>query len=425
MRKPFKKMTAKQFAIMAGVLLTLSLLVYMCGVSNKFIGTEDEEEEEIGMIDSTECQQEHMKYGLSIDDFHVHTTTVESNQNLSSILNKYGVSSSRVYEICEKAKDVFNVRKMRAGQSYSVLSSKDSLNTPEYFIYEDSSLEYVVFDLHDDMKVYKGEKEVEKVNRSIKGTIESSLWNAMVVAKGNPLLTMKLSEIYQWTIDFFGITKGDSFKILYEEWLVEGKPINHFEVKAVVLTHDGKDHYAYRYEQDGKDGFYDENGNSLQKAFLKAPLKFSRISSKFSNRRFHPVFKIYRAHHGVDYAAPTGTPVYSIADGKVIKKRYQKGGAGRYVKIKHNSTYSTCYMHFSRYAKGIKVGSRVKQGQIVGYVGMSGAATGPHLDFRVYKNGKPVNPLKIDSPSKTPINKVNKAAYAVLINTLHEGLVKS
>jgi murein DD-endopeptidase MepM/ murein hydrolase activator NlpD len=247
----------------------------------------------------------------------------------------------------------------------------------------------------------------------------------MVEAGGNPLLTMKLSEIYQWTIDFFGIQKGDSFKILYEEWLVEGKSINHLEVKAVVLNHEGKDYYAYKYSQDGKEGFFDEEGNSLQKAFLKAPLKYARISSRFSNRRFHPVLKKMRSHHGVDYAAPTGTPVYSVADGKIVKKAYQRGGGGRYVKIKHNSTYTTCYMHFSRYAKGIKIGARVKQGQTIGYVGMSGIATGPHLDYRVYKHGTPINPLKLKSPSKSPITKKNKGDYMAVKNQLEERLGNS
>lgn len=422
MQKRLKQIPYIKIVIPVVIVMIVSLLMYTCGSSKQL--SESVEQDEL-LIDSTELQQTHLKYGLQIDDFIVETSVVKKRQTLSVILDKYGVSSSKVYEICQKSKKVFNVRKIRSGKSYSVLFAKDSIKTPEYFIYETNSRDYVVFDLQDEIEVYKGAKPVEYRTKSIKGTIESSLYVALKEAGGDPLLSGKMSEIYQWTIDFFGITKGDSFKILYEQVYVEGKAIKDFDIKAAVLTHNGKDHYSYKYTQDGKESYFDEDGQNLQKAFLKAPLKFSRISSRFSNRRFHPVLKRWRSHHGVDYAAPTGTPVYSIGDGKIVKKAYQKGGGGRYLKVKHNGIYTTCYMHLSRYAKGMRPGVRVKQGQTIGYVGQSGIATGPHLDFRVYKYGRAINPLKMKSPSKLSIKKANKVNYVAVKNQLKEKLEKA
>jgi murein DD-endopeptidase MepM/ murein hydrolase activator NlpD len=177
------------------------------------------------------------------------------------------------------------------------------------------------------------------------------------------------------------------------------------------MKHSGKDFFAIPFEQDSSLSFFDEEGNSLRKTFLKAPLKFSRISSRFSNSRLHPVLKIRRPHHGVDYAAPTGTPVYSVGDGKIIAKAWDKKGGGNYIKIKHNGTYTTGYLHLNGFAKGIKVGDFVKQGDLIGYVGKTGLATGPHLDFRFYRNGKPVDPLKVDAPPVEPISEENKTIF--------------
>jgi len=420
MQRIVKKLSFKRVVVLVVVVVVSTLLITKCGTTEQVL-----KDDVSIVVDTTEAQQVHMKYGLPIEDYEVESQKVKRRQSLSIILDKYGISPQKVNEISYKAKDVFNVRKIRAGKSYSVLFSKDSLRTPEYFIYEESKLEYIVFDLQDEISVTKGEKEVEYKIRTVKGTIESSVWNSLVENDADPLLAINISEIYAWTIDFFGITKGDSFKIMYKQGFVEGKALRAFDVKAAVLVHQGKEYYAYKYNQDGKDSYFDEEGNNLQKAFLKAPLKYSRISSRFSNRRYHPVLKKYRAHHGIDYAAPTGTPVFSIGDGRITKKAYQRGGGGRYLKIKHNGVYSTCYMHLSRYAKGMRPGVSVKQGQIIGYVGMTGVATGPHLDFRVYKYGSAINPLRMKSPSKSPIKKVNKANYLSVKNQLEERLKDS
>ncbi len=363
------------------------------------------------LIDSVENQEINYKYGFPIDNFQLEEFKVKRNQTLSVILDKQGVSSKLIYEIAQKAKKVFNVRKIKSGRKYSMLFTKDSLKTAEYFIYEKTPKEYIVFDLTDTIQVYKGQKEITKVRKQVRGTVESSLWNAMVEAKADPILSMELSDIYAWTIDFFGIAKGDEFHVIYDEEMIDGESIHNIKVIAANFIHHKSNNYAIAFMDGEKNGYFDEEGKSLQKAFLKAPLRFSRISSKFSNNRFHPVLKRYRPHHGIDYAAPTGTPVMTIGDGVVVKKGNQKRGGGRYLKIKHNSVYTTTYMHFSRFGKNVGVGARVKQSQVIGYVGATGLATGPHLDFRVHKNGKAINPLRMKSPPVAPVSAQNVEAY--------------
>ncbi|MFA8435658.1 MAG: peptidoglycan DD-metalloendopeptidase family protein [Marinifilaceae bacterium] len=409
-----KKFLKPRYLILGGMVLLGLILIQEYDKNHK---TTEEEIPELS-VDTTEAKQVHLKYGFPIDDFNEITAKVKKRQNLSTILQQYDVSYSTIDKVARKAKDVFNVRRIKPGHEYSMLVSKDSLATPEYFIYENTPVEYIVFDLRDTLNVYKGEKEVEVVRKSISGRIESSLWNAMVENGADPLLSVELSDIYAWTIDFFGISKGDQFNVIYEEEFVDGKSLRKHHVIACNLIHHNSENYAFAFKEGEKSGYFDEEGKSLQKAFLKAPLRYSRISSGFSNRRFHPVLKRYRAHHGVDYAAPTGTPVHSIGDGVVTRKGYQKNGGGRYVTIKHNSVYSTTYMHFSRFSKGIKPGVRIKQGQTIGYVGQSGLATGPHLDFRVYKNGKPINPLNMKSPPVAPVQKENQVAFQQIKDSL-------
>ena len=227
-----------------------------------------------------------------------------------------------------------------------------------------------------------------------------------------------MSHIFGWSIDFFGIQKGDKFRLVYAQEFVEDKPLNNYRIIAASFCASDNLVYAIPFTQDGEELFYNIDGNSLEGAFLKAPLDFYRITSKFSNSRMHPVLKRRRAHHGVDYAAPVGTPVYAIGNGKVIDKGYQANGGGNYVKIRHNSTYTTTYMHLSKFAKGLKVGDMVKQKQVIGYVGSTGVSTGPHLDFRVHENGKPINPLTIKSQPKKPVSEENKEAFAILRDSL-------
>ncbi|WP_299581526.1 M23 family metallopeptidase [uncultured Sunxiuqinia sp.] len=361
-------------------------------------------------------------FGLPADSFHIETRNIQRNQNLSDILVKKNISYQMIDQLARKSKAIFDVRKIKHKNPYHFFLKKDSLQTPAYFIYEIDNTDYVVYQLGDSINIYRGQKPIHRQLRTASGTIKSSLWNAMTENNINPVLANELSDIYQWTIDFYGIQRGDQFRVIYEEMYVDSTPIGIGEIFACQFQHMKQDFYAFQFEQDSSLSYFDQEGNSLKKAFLKSPLEFSRISSRFSNSRYHPVLKIRRPHHGVDYAAPTGTPVRSIGDGVVTRKAYQRRGGGNYVYIKHNSVYTTCYMHLHGYAKGIAPGVRVKQGQIIGYVGATGLATGPHLDFRVFRNGSPMDPLKVEAPPVEPVHEANKAAFEAVKDSLSRQL---
>lgn len=354
-------------------------------------------------VDSIVEIPEKKMYGIVIDTFLFEHGEVENNKSLGQILAEMGVDGNTIHKISVLSDTVFDLRKIKAGNSYTSMYSKDTLQKLKYFIYEINQVDFMVIDLVDSVRVYKDKKEVKIIEKVGEGIITTSLWNTMVEQKINPVLALDLSDIYAWTIDFFGLQTGDSFKVVYDEEIVDTVNVGINKIKYAEFTHYGKKIYAIPFMQDSVLSFYDENGQSLRKAFLKAPLRFSRISSRYSNSRMHPVLRIARPHHGVDYAAPIGTPVVSIGDGVVLKKE-NSGGAGNMVKIRHNSIYTSAYLHLSKYGPGISVGSRVTQGQIIGYVGSSGLSTGPHLDFRVYKNGGPVDPLKVESPSVDPVH---------------------
>jgi len=351
-------------------------------------------------------------YGIAIDSLEVHEGIIAKNQFLGDILSEFNVSYSVLDNLTRNFKDVFDVRKLAVNKKYSVLYKNDSAKYAEYFVYEPNNIEYIVFDFKDSLKVEKYMRKVDTVQNSMAGVIEYSLYNTMMEQEVSPLLVNKLADVFAWQIDFFRIQQGDRFKIVYEEMKVEDKTVGIGKVVAAYFEHYEMPYYAFFYDQGSGIDYFDEEGNSLRKAFLKAPLNYSRISSKFSHSRLHPVLKIRRPHHGVDYAAPTGTPVLSVGDGTVIKRAYS-GGAGNMVKIKHNSVYTTAYLHLSKYAKGVTVGSRVKQGEVIGYVGSTGLSTGPHLDFRFYKNGSAVNPLTVEPPPSEPIKEEYLEVYQI------------
>lgn len=363
-------------------------------------------------------------YGLPVDSFTIETGKVKANQYLSQILNARGVGMATIDKIARKSKSVFDVRKIKSGENYSIFSTRDSVAKAKYFVYENSKVEYTVFALTDSLEIYQGEKEVLTQLKTIQGEVESSLWNAMVDKGQNPILAFEISKIFAWTIDFFGIQKGDRYRVIYDERFVDSISVGIGEIYAVEFDHYGEANYAFRFKQDSIWDYYDDKGQSLRKEFLKAPLDYYRISSRFSNSRMHPVLRIRRPHHGVDYAAPTGTSVMSIGDGTVIAKAYQKRGGGNYIKIKHNSAYTTTYMHLSRFAKGIHVGKRVEQGEVIGRVGATGLATGPHLDFRVHFNGKPIDPLKMKADPVDPVKEENLERYTAVKDSLLNELQK-
>ena len=356
------------------------------------------------------------KYGFSVDDYIISYDTIKPRETLAEVLYGFGFTAQQIFELTQCPDSIFDERKIRPGEACALLCDKDS--TARYFVYETSPKSYVTFDIANGFSAARFEKPTEWKTTEVAGRVNSSLWVAMQESNTSPQLAVLMSHIFGWSIDFFGIQKGDEFRLIYSQEHVEETPLNNYRIEAASFCASGNTVYAIPFVQENEELFYNIDGNSLEGAFLKAPLDFYRISSKFSNSRYHPVLKRYRAHHGVDYAAPKGTPVYAIGSGKVIKKGWDSKGGGNYIKIRHNSTYTTSYMHLSGFAKGLKEGDFVKQKQVIGYVGSTGLSTGPHLDFRVYENGKPINPLTIKSQPKKPISEVNKAVFAVVKDSL-------
>lgn len=365
-------------------------------------------------------------YGVCIDSLDIIEDVVKKGDYLSKILLDKGVSYNTIEYLSKNKRNVLNPTKIKVGNKYTFLMSRDSVPQPKFWIYELDKLNYAVYCLSDSISAWSGQKEVITRVEHVGVEIKSSLWNAMVDAGCDPNLILELSDIYAWTIDFFGIQEGDSCKVIFEKQYIDDDTVSCGigDILAAYFKNSGEGHYAFAYTQDGKKEYFDEEGANLRKAFLKAPLNYRRISSKFSNGRMHPIYHVVRPHHGVDYAAPSGTPVQTIGDGTVIEKGWDNKGGGNYMKIKHNSTYTTTYMHLKGFAKGISKGSKVKQGQVIGYVGSTGASTGPHLDFRLQKNGTYIDPLKFKSPSADPVKKEDIERYKrdiqVYINTLKE-----
>lgn len=349
--------------------------------------------------------EQHFEYGINCDSLRIEKGIVHKNQSLSEILSFYDIGSEIIHQIASLSRPIFDVKKMRVGNPYTILFSKDTVPEMLYFIYEEDAVSYITYGLENEITVKKGAKPLTREVRTTSGIIESSLWNAMIDGGSDPALASEMSEVYAWTIDFFGIQKGDHYKVIYEDLIVDGKSIGIGKILAACFNYMGSDIYAFRFGKNGETGYYDEKAQNLQRAFLKAPLRFKRISSKFSYSRLHPILKIRRPHLGVDYAADAGTPVQTIGDGTIIDKGWDKKGGGNYIKIKHNSAYTTLYMHLAGFAKGLKTGARVHQGDVIGYVGSTGLATGPHLDFRFFRNGQAVDPLKVESPPSEPVSK--------------------
>ena len=356
------------------------------------------------------------EFGLPIDSFRIDTFVVKDGETLGGMLGKLGASQKQINQITLLPSSTFDVRTIRAGKTYYAFYQKDTtgIEKLQYYIYLASIREAIVLHFADSIQVEKQVKEIIHKERSAQAVIESSLWNAMV---GNNLpieLALELSEIYAWTIDFFGLQKGDSIRVYYDEQYVDTTRIGIGRIYAAEFYHGKVWQEAYWFEAENTRNYYDSKGNSMRKAFLKAPLSYKRISSGFTYKRLHPVHKVYKPHTGVDYAAPMGTPVMTIGDGTVIQREY-RGGGGNTVKIKHNATYTTAYLHLSKFADGLKVGQHVKQGQVIGYVGSTGTSTGPHLDFRVWKNGTPIDPLKMDSPPAEPIPAQLKDTFSTIV----------
>jgi len=352
-------------------------------------------------------------YGINVDSMTVEEGVIKKNENLSEILSEYNISPQTIFEISKLPRDSFNVRRLQSRKPYTIIHENDSLKTARAFIYHPNRIDFTMLIFDDSVRVYNGKNKVDTLVEVAVGIIETSLYNSIMESGGSPVLVNELADVYAWEIDFFGLQKGDAFKIIYERFEVNGQDAGMGKILGSWFRHMGYPFYGVQYDQGEGKEYFDEEGKSLRKTFLKAPLRFSRISSRFSYSRLHPVLKIRRPHTGIDYAAPKGTPVVAVGDGIVTMAAY-KGGGGNSVKVKHNGNYTTGYLHLSRYGKGIKKGVKVTQGQVIGYVGSTGLSTGPHLDFRFWKNGKPVDPLKIDPPSANPIKEDYMDSYSIV-----------
>ena len=365
----------------------------------------------ISQTDSLAFHQESGGLEFQIpDSLECRSGKVKNGQFFSNLLTSLGLSNQEAYNLSQACAPTFDVRTLRVGNTYKAYYD----SSLQYLVYERDRTSQLIFRCQPPYEVIVYEKPVTIERRYADVTIENSLWVDMTDAGVSPNLILSLSDIYAWTVDFFGLQKGDRFRVLYEEKMCDGEVIAVDTVRYAIFSHGGEDFPSVMYDQkDGGNIYWNEKGESMRKAFLKAPLKFSRISSGFSYARKHPVTKKVRPHTGVDYAAPSGTPVMSIGDGVVTSVKYE-GAGGNTVRIRHNSVYSTAYLHLSKYAKGIKEGKRVRQGEVIGYVGSTGRSTGPHLDFRVWKNGSPINPLKMDSPPAEPLKDAHKDAFEAL-----------
>jgi len=373
-------------------------------------------EKQIVAVHQIEVKKEilHKKYGYILNDFEVVNDTIHNGDSFGALLDSYGVKRSKVFQIANSVKDSFNVARITTGKPYTILKCKDNPNAVEAFIYQKSKVNYTILHIEDSIYAENKAKKVLTKRSMMSGVINSSLSEAVETAGASPYLTHLLSGVYQWSVDLFKIQKGDRFKVIYnEQYLEDGTFVGIKDVEAAIFEHAGTPFYAFEYGVKNKnnqleESFYDENAKSLQSFFLKAPLQFSRISSRFSPRRFHPVQKRWKAHKGTDYAARRGTPIWSTANGTVVKAGYSSGN-GRYVKIKHSRKYSTQYLHMSKIL--VKKGQVVKQGQVIGKVGSTGLATGPHVCYRFWVNGKQRDPYRQKLPSAKNLAEELKSDY--------------
>ncbi|MBO5849755.1 MAG: peptidoglycan DD-metalloendopeptidase family protein [Paludibacteraceae bacterium] len=395
------------------VLIMANVLFFVSACGNTKNTEQETEKEKLADIEVV------YEYGIPVDSFNSVEGVVGKGETLSAIFGKMGCNGQVIHQLNDFSSEIFDVKRIKLGDKYTAYYTKDSIPTLTYVVYHQSVVDHVVFQVCDSLSAIRYQKPIRREQKTSHATITTSLWDAIITNNLHRQLALELSDIYAWSIDFFGLQKNDSFTVFYDELYVDSLSIGIGKIHAAKFTHKGKPFLAFYFKNDSVNGFWDEEGNSLRKAFLKAPLKFSRISSGFTYARKHPIYKTVRPHTGVDYAAPTGTPVMSIGDGVVVQKGY-KGGGGHTVKIRHNSVYTTAYLHLSRYAKNLKVGSHVSQGEVIGYVGSTGASTGPHLDFRVWKNGSPINPLTMESPSVEPIPQNALEEFFVLRDSLKQ-----
>ena len=357
-----------------------------------------------------------IEYGFYADTFLVIKNVIQPGQSLGKILSDYGVSYAQIDKIARKTRrTVYDVRNLKAGHPFAIFCVLDTVGreNAKIFVYEEDKINYVVYDFRDTLNVYQAKKPVEVKLIEDAGIIEkgsSFFLTGAAIGMSDRLCEIISDEIYCWTLDFRNVQPGDRFKVLYEAKYLSGEFVGVGQVKAAYFNHLGVDFYAFPYNDTGFDDYFDQDGKNLRKFFLKTPVKNSRISSRYSKNRFHPVQKRWKSHKGTDYAAARGTPIWVTADGIIDAATYNNFN-GNYVKVRHNETYSTQYLHMSKIAKGIRPGVRVKQGQTIGYVGSTGLATGPHVCYRFWKNGVQVDPFKTKLPPSDPISDASRIHF--------------
>lgn len=406
-----------QKSIVVAILLTL--VVWSC---------KEEEDQNINseslktLVEPVELRE----FGFNLNDYIVKRDTIRSGDSFGTILQRNNLGYPKIYQIAESAKDSYDIRKLQIGKPYTLLCAKDSVQTPQCFIYQENNIDYVVIHFADSIVTYKEKKPVTVVTKEASGEINDNL-SVTMDAQGLPqALIGEMADIYAWTINFFKLQKGDKFKIIYKQRYIEDSIYAGLEgIDAAYFQHRGEDFYAFKFAADtlsDKQDFFDEKAKSLKRAFLKAPVNFGRVSSRYNlNRRIAYYGYALRPHRGTDFAAAIGTEILATANGTVIEST-QRGGNGKFVKIKHNETYTTQYLHMSRQA--VKKGQYVKQGDVIGYVGMTGNTSGPHVCYRFWKNGKEVDPFQEKMPSAESVPAHLNDQYLEFIKPLRAKLDK-
>jgi len=399
------KHTIQRFSMCLGILIIIQFPINL----------------QIGLQTPSFAEVEHNQFHLPLSGLIERSSNIQRGETLGSIMYDLEIPQNIIQLASMKASSYIDLRKIRRGDPYYTYTDSTS-NTTSFIVYQPSIEHFVVFDLRDSIMVHEDFLPISTITRAGSGTIETSLYQAVIDAGFSTQLAIELSEIFAWQISFFHLHPGDNFSVLFEDQVVNEQSIG-MDIKGARMSHEGEDFFAFFFSEDSASGFYDETGYSLKRPFLRAPLNYyKRISSAYSPRRFHPIQKRYKPHLGTDFAAPEGTPIVATADGSVIKAAYTRGN-GNYVKIRHNDIYITGYLHMSRIAAGIRPGVRVQQGQLIGYVGSTGMASGPHVCYRFWQNGRQVDAMKVTIPPSEPLSDELMPQFEQIINALKPQLM--
>lgn len=395
--------------------------IFLAIVLTSFVISCDKTKEEEFIVEKPKPKL--IDFGFNLNDFNIVNDTVKSGDTFGSIIDKQNLGDKGVFDIAAKVKDSFDVRNIRKGKPYTILRSKGKTNKIQYFIYQPDKINYYVIDFRDSIIAHKKTRPLTFKTRTIAGALDGSLSETLAKENVDPALASKIAKIYAWSIDFFKLQKGDKFGLTFTERFINDTVYDGVDsLKASFFEYKGKKIYAFPFspnESSKRLEYYDEEGKTLKNFFLKAPLKFVNITSRYTKNRFHPVQKRWKAHNGTDYAAPTGTPIMSTAAGVVEQAGFTTGN-GNFVKVKHDRTYSTQYLHMSKIL--VRRGQRVTQGQVIGKVGSTGLATGPHVCYRFWKNGVQVDALRLKLPTSTPMDSKYKQKFLEVITPLKKVL---